>query len=42
MIISNNLAKNLGPINDAGIKVSSTLNQGSEFWFIVEDKSFIN
>ena len=45
MLISNNLAKKLGPEgpdnNKAGIKVVSELNKGSEFSFIIEDKNLI-
>ena len=43
MLISNTLAKKLGPEgpdkNKAGIKVVSELNKGSEFSFIIKDKS---
>ncbi len=42
LLISNILSKNLGPNNnriDGGLKVKSTLGEGSKFSFILEDKN---
>lgn len=39
MVISDNIAKKLGPDNElAGIKVKSAINKGSEFSFLVENR----